>query len=146
MPPAGLSYRNPCRAAKTFPARREVSLEDRARRMPRRFTNITLARSALIWYNESTPEPNIRQGVDNVDSRVAVISIIVEKGESVNELNELLHKYSDAIIGRMGIPYRERSINIISIAIDAPQTVIAGLSGKIGNLVGVSAKVAYSNV
>lgn len=146
MPPAGLSYRNPCRAAKTFPARREVSLEDRARRMPRRLTNITLARSALIWYNESTPEPNIRQGVDNVDSRVAVISIIVEKGEAVNELNELLHKYSDAIIGRMGIPYRAKNVNIICVAIDASNDQINALTGALGRIEGINAKATYSNV
>ena len=81
-----------------------------------------------------------------MDTRVAVIGIIVENGDSVEELNGILHEYSPLIIGRMGIPYRERSISIISIAIDAPQNTIAGLSGRIGNLPGVSAKVAYSNV
>ena len=81
-----------------------------------------------------------------MDTRVAVIGIIVENPDSIGELNAILHEHGEHIIGRMGIPYRERSINIISIAIDAPQTVIAGLSGKIGNLAGVSAKVAYSNV
>ncbi len=81
-----------------------------------------------------------------MDTRVAVIGIIVENPDSIGELNGILHEHGEHIIGRMGIPYRERSINIISIAIDAPQTVIAGLSGKIGNLAGVSAKVAYSNV
>ena len=81
-----------------------------------------------------------------MDTRVAVIGIIVENGESVESLNAILHEYGAFIIGRMGIPYRERGINIISIAIDAPQATIAGLSGKIGNLPGVSAKVAYSNV
>ncbi len=79
-------------------------------------------------------------------SRVAVISIIVEKPGSVNELNALLHEYSKYIIGRMGIPYRERNINIISLAIDAPQDVISALSGKIGKMDGVSTKTAYSNV
>lgn len=79
-------------------------------------------------------------------TRVGVISIIVESEDSVGELNELLHNYGEYIIGRMGIPYRQRGVNIISVAIDAPQDVIAALSGKIGNLKGISAKTAYSNV
>ena len=66
--------------------------------------------------------------------------------ESVQAVNEILHGYSEYIIGRMGIPYREKSINNISIAIDAPQDVISALSGKIGKLDGVSSKAAYSNV
>ena len=71
-----------------------------------------------------------------MSSRVGVISIIVETGESVAELNNILHSYGEYIIGRMGIPYRQREINIISVAIDAPQDVISTLSGKIGNLKG----------
>ena len=81
-----------------------------------------------------------------MESRVAVISIIVEKPDSVEQLNKLLHDYGEYIIGRMGIPYRARKINLISIAIDAPQDTIAALSGKIGNLDGVSAKTAYAGV
>lgn len=81
-----------------------------------------------------------------MESRVAVIGIIVENGESVAALNELLHEYGGWIIGRMGIPYHKRGINVISVAIDAPQDVISALSGKIGKLDGVSAKTAYSNV
>ena len=81
-----------------------------------------------------------------METRVAVISIIVEKSNSVQPLNELLHEYGEYIIGRMGIPYRAKSINIISIAIDAPQDTISALSGKIGRLDGVSAKTAYSGV
>ena len=81
-----------------------------------------------------------------MENRVAVISIIVENEDTVAQLNELLHAYGSYIIGRMGLPYRARSINIISVAVDAPQDVIAALSGKIGNLPGVSAKTAYSNV
>ena len=81
-----------------------------------------------------------------METRVAVISIIIEDAESVQEMNELLHQYGEYLIGRMGIPYRERGINIISIAIDAPQDIISTLSGKIGKLKGVSSKVAYSNV
>ena len=80
-----------------------------------------------------------------VSTRVAVIGIIVEDGRSVESLNDILHEYGPFIIGRMGIPYRERGINIISIAIDAPQDTISALAGKVGNLPGVSAKTAYSN-
>ena len=79
-----------------------------------------------------------------METRVAVISIIIENPESVQTLNELLHQYSHYIIGRMGIPYRARGINIISVAMDAPQDQISALSGKIGRLSGVSAKAAYS--
>ena len=79
-------------------------------------------------------------------TRVAVISIIVENSESVETLNGLLHESGQYIIGRMGIPYRKRGINIISIALDAPQDAISALSGKIGNLPGVSVKTAYSAV
>ena len=82
----------------------------------------------------------------NMETRVAVISIIVESGAVTESLNELLSSASKYIIGRMGIPYKARGINIISVAIDAPQDVISALSGKIGRLPGVSAKTAYSNV
>lgn len=81
-----------------------------------------------------------------METRVAVMGIIVEKGDSVEMLNSLLHDYGKYIIGRMGIPYREKNINIISIAIDAPQDVISTLSGKIGKLDGISVKTAYSSV
>ena len=81
-----------------------------------------------------------------METRVAVMSIIVEDGESVERINALLHEHGDHIIGRMGIPYRKRGISIISIALDAPQNTISALSGKIGNLPGVSVKTAYSGV
>ena len=81
-----------------------------------------------------------------MNSRVGVISIIVENGDSVEALNSILHTYGEYIIGRMGIPYREKNINVISVAIDAPQDVISTLSGKIGNLKGISAKTVLSNV
>lgn len=81
-----------------------------------------------------------------METRVAVIGIIVENAESVDKLNSILHDYASIIIGRMGLPYKERKINIISIAVDAPQDVISALSGKIGNLPGISAKAAYSNI
>ena len=81
-----------------------------------------------------------------METRVAVMSIIVENGDSVEELNSLLHEFGEYIIGRMGIPYRKRKINIISIALDAPQNTIAALAGKIGTLAGVSVKTAYSGI
>ena len=81
-----------------------------------------------------------------METRVAVISIIIENPESVQAMNELLHQYSSYIIGRMGIPYRARGISIISIALDAPQNTIAALAGKVGGLKGVSVKTAYSGV
>ena len=80
-----------------------------------------------------------------MDTRVAVISIIVENNDTVEALNNILHEYGSWIIGRMGLPYRARNINIISVAVDAPQDVISALAGKIGNLPGVSAKTAYSS-
>jgi putative iron-only hydrogenase system regulator len=81
-----------------------------------------------------------------METRIAVISIIVENSDVVEQINSILHEYGEYIIGRMGIPYRKRNINIISIALDAPQNTIAALSGKIGNLSGVSVKTAYSSV
>lgn len=74
------------------------------------------------------------------------MGIIVENWESVDSLNSILHDYGEYIIGRMGIPYRRKNINIISIAIDAPQDTISALSGKIGKLNGISVKTAYSGV
>ena len=81
-----------------------------------------------------------------METRVALIGIIVEDPEATEALNDLLHQYGSYIIGRMGLPYRKRNVSVISIAIDAPQDVISALSGKIGRLSGVSAKTAYSNV
>lgn len=80
-----------------------------------------------------------------MDTRVAAISIIVEDTESVEKLNAILHDHAQYIIGRMGIPYRERGINVIMVAVDAPQDAISALSGQIGALPGISAKTAYSN-
>lgn len=81
-----------------------------------------------------------------METRVAVMGIIVENPESVEALNAFLHEYAQYIIGRMGVPYRQRKINIMSVALDAPQDVISSLAGKIGKLNGVSVKTAYSNV
>ena len=77
------------------------------------------------------------------ESRVALIGIIVSSKESVDELNHLLSEYSSYIIGRMGLPYKERNISIISVAIDAPNDVISSLTGKLGMLSGISTKTIY---
>ena len=79
-------------------------------------------------------------------TRVAVLAIIVKDPDSVARLNDLLHQYGQYIIGRMGVPYRTRGVNITSVALDAPQDAIAALSGKLGRLEGVSAKTQYSNI
>lgn len=81
-----------------------------------------------------------------METRVAIIGILVEDAESVEAINSILHRHSRYILGRMGIPYREKNVNIISIAIDAPQDVINTLSGEIGKLKGISAKTAYSRL
>lgn len=81
-----------------------------------------------------------------METRIAVISIILENREASEAVNSLLSQFGEFIIGRMGIPYRERGVNIISVVLDAPQDKIATLSGKIGNLPGVSAKTAYSKI
>ena len=80
-----------------------------------------------------------------MNTRVAVMSIIVEDRESAEALNAILHEYGEFIIGRMGLPYKPKDINIICIAVDAPQDTISALSGKIGNLMGVSVKTAFSS-
>ncbi len=81
-----------------------------------------------------------------MESRLAVIAIVVENNESVSEMNELLHEHGDYIIGRMGIPYREKKVNLVSVAIDAPNDVISALTGKLGNIDGLSVKTAYSKM
>ena len=81
-----------------------------------------------------------------METRVAVMSIIVENPDSVEKLNGILHEFGEYIIGRMGIPYRKRKISIISVALDAPQNTISSLAGKMGSLPGVSVKTAYSGL
>ena len=78
------------------------------------------------------------------ESRVAVIAILVREPDSVERLNGLLHEFGQYIIGRMGVPYPKRGVNIISVAVDAPQEVTSALSGKIGRLPGVTAKTVYA--
>ena len=96
----------------------------------------------------SAPDVSVRFfiGGNTMETRVAVMSIIVEDGQMVEKLNAILHEYGEFIIGRMGIPYRKRRVSIISIALDAPQNTIAALAGKIGSLKGISVKTAYSGV
>jgi len=79
-----------------------------------------------------------------METRVAIIAIIVEDIKSATEVNNILHEYAQYIIGRMGLPYRQRMINIISIVVDAPHDVISALSGKIGRLNGVNTNAVYS--
>ena len=80
------------------------------------------------------------------ESRVALLAIVVENPDAVGELNELLHAYGAYIIGRMGLPYPKRRVNLMSIMLDAPGDVISALSGKVGRLEGVSSKVVYSKL
>lgn len=81
-----------------------------------------------------------------MESRVAVISIIVKNPDAVESINSILHKYGEYVIGRLGLPYRKRGVCIICVAVDAPANVISALSGKIGNIVDVSAKTAFTEV
>ena len=79
----------------------------------------------------------------SMETRIALIGIILESRESVDELNHLLSKYGEYVIGRMGIPYREKGIHVISVAMDAPNNIISALSGRLGMLPGVSTKTIY---
>lgn len=79
------------------------------------------------------------------ESRIAVMAIIVENRESVDTLNHLLHEYGDYIVGRMGLPYEKKGVNIVSIALDAPNNTISALAGKIGNIPEISVKTAYAS-
>lgn len=81
-----------------------------------------------------------------MDTRVAILAIVVEERDKAEELNYVLHAYGKYIIGRMGIPYEKRGISLISVAVDAPQDVISAMSGKIGNIEGVTAKAVYSKL
>lgn len=81
-----------------------------------------------------------------METRIAIVGIIVENSDSIEKLNAILHEYSDYIVGRMGIPYKKRHINVISVVMDAPNDVISALSGKLGMLPNVSIKTVYSKV
>lgn len=80
------------------------------------------------------------------DTRIAMIAIVVEDRECTSALNEVLHEYGQYVIGRMGIPYREKAISLISVAVDAPMDVISAMTGKLGNVPGLTVKTAYSKV
>lgn len=81
-----------------------------------------------------------------MDTRVAVISVIVESYDEIEEFNRLLHQYNEYIIGRMGVPYRKKNISVISVAVDAPSDIINAISGKLGRLRGISVKTLTSKV
>ena len=81
-----------------------------------------------------------------MDTRVALISVVVESYEHIDELNAILHNYNEFIIGRMGVPYRKKNISVISVAVDAPQDIINAMSGKLGYLKGISVKTLLSKV
>lgn len=81
-----------------------------------------------------------------METRVAIIGIIVEEKGSVDKMNQLLHEYAPYIIGRMGVPYQKRNVSLISVMIDAPANVISALSGKLGMLENISTKTIYSNI
>lgn len=81
-----------------------------------------------------------------METRVALIGIVVENPASVEKLNALLHSYSEYIIGRMGVPYQKKNVSIISVAVDAPSEVISALSGRLGMLDGISTKTVYSKI
>ncbi len=78
-----------------------------------------------------------------MDTRIAVITMILENTEASEELNRLLHQYAQWVVGRMGVPYREKGVSVICVILDAPQEKISALSGKLGMLPGVTSKTAY---
>ena len=90
----------------------------------------------------TTQTHRLRKGI-NMETRVALLGIIVEDTEEVEKLNRILHDYAEYIIGRMGIPYNKKKMNVISIVMDAPENQISALSGKIGMLKGITSKVIY---
>lgn len=81
-----------------------------------------------------------------MDTRIAVIAIIVEDRSKSEELNRLLHEYGEFIVGRMGVPYRPKGVSVISVILDAPQETISALSGKLGMLDGITSKTVYSKM
>lgn len=81
-----------------------------------------------------------------MEHRIAQIGIIVESKAAVEQMNQLLHEYGDYIVGRMGIPYRQRNISVISVIIDAPNSIISALSGKLGMIADLKIKTLYANV
>ena len=81
-----------------------------------------------------------------METRLALIGIVVENNESAKKINDVLHEYGEYIVGRMGIPYRKRNVSVISIVIDAPSDVISALAGKLGMIPDVNIKTVYSKL
>lgn len=79
-----------------------------------------------------------------METRLALIGIVVEEESAIHIVNELLHQYASYIVGRMGLPYRTKGVNIISVVIDAPENVVSALSGKLGNIKGIGVKSLYA--
>ena len=113
--------------------------------LPGVFAVLPIAFSGAVWYNGVSGEfRDQTERKNRMETRVAVIAIIVQDSSSAVSINALLHDYDKYIIGRMGVPYRCKGISIINIAIDAPQDAINRLAGAIGRLPGVSAKTVYA--
>ena len=111
------------------------------------FGNIYILYSHNYISQKNEPQAvHIKRNIEIMETRVAVMAIIVEDTSAVEKLNAELHEYGKYIIGRMGLPYKAKNINIVSIALDAPQDAISALAGKLGNIKGLSVKTAYSNV
>lgn len=81
-----------------------------------------------------------------METRVAIVSVVVENNENIEEFNNILHQYSEYIIGRMGVPYRKKNISVISVAVDAPQDIINAISGKLGRINGINVKTLMSKI
>ena len=81
-----------------------------------------------------------------MDTRIAVIAIVVENIDAADEVNRILHEYSSCVIGRMGIPYRAKNLSLISVAVDAPNETISALTGKLGKVEGITVKTAYQKL
>ena len=107
-------------------------------------TRKALSKSTYLFASEPCLPEWVKGG--QMETRVAIIGIIVENPDSVAQINDILHEVRDYVVGRMGIPYKERNISIISVVVDAPENLISSVSGKLGMLDGVSAKITYSRL
>lgn len=128
----------------TMPAYRSAGEDAPNRKMRKDKIPVYLSSSLLNGRGGCITLREGETAVEAVETRVAVIAIIVREGSQVAALNDLLHQYGPYIVGRMGVPYREKGVNIISVAMDAPGDVISALSGKLGRLEGVTAKTVYA--
>lgn len=81
-----------------------------------------------------------------MEKRIALVGIIVEDAASTGKINEILHEFGPYIVGRMGIPYHDRGVSIISVVMDAPNDTVSSMTGKLGRLNGVSVKAVYQKV